>query len=73
MRPERLLTAREVADLFGVTLKTLHNWEARQALVPVRVRGRRYFTPAAVEALLTPSSIGDEIKSSSGQCDEDYA
>ncbi len=60
MRPERLLTARAArADLFGVTLKTLHHWEARQVLVPVRVRGRRYFSVADVEALMTRGRLGD--------------
>jgi DNA-binding transcriptional MerR regulator len=49
---EPLMTAREVADLFGRKLRTLSNWEREGHLIPIRIRGRRYFRRSDVEAVL---------------------
>ena len=49
---ERLLPAAMVANLFGVSLRTLRNWEMAHLLAPVRLRGRRYYPASAVRALL---------------------
>lgn len=49
---EPLLSARQVADLFGLTLRTLSNWERAGTLVPLRRRSRRYYRRSDVEALL---------------------
>lgn len=50
--PGQLLTAREVADLFRKTLRTLSNWEAAGLLTVIRLRGRRYFRRSEIERLL---------------------
>ncbi len=58
---EPLMTAREVADLFGRQLRTLTNWEVEGYLVPIRIRKRRYYRRSDVEALLgtgKPSKSG---------------
>ena len=48
-----LLSARQVARIFGRDIKTLWNWEQAEILVPTtRIRGRRYYTRADVERLL---------------------
>jgi len=47
-----LLQARQVATLFGRTLRTLSNWEATGRLKPIRVHGRRYFRRRDIEALI---------------------
>jgi len=48
-----LLAAPEVARIFGVSLRTLWNWEQDGVLRPAtRIRGRRYFARADVERLL---------------------
>ncbi len=49
--PVGMLPAREVADLFGVTLRTLWNWDRLGILVPHRIRGRRYYALADIDAL----------------------
>jgi hypothetical protein len=47
-----LLPAVQVADLFGVKVRTLWNWERSKLLVPaVRLRGRRYYRAADIIAL----------------------
>ena len=53
MAAKRLLSARRVAGECDVHLRTLHNWERRGILVPVRINGRRYFDRDAVEALIS--------------------
>lgn len=50
--PGQLLTAREVADLFRRTLKTISNWERAGLLTAIRLRGRRYFRRSDIEQLL---------------------
>lgn len=50
--PRRLLSATEVALLFGRTVRTLHAWERAGVLVPTRVCGRRYYAWPAIERLL---------------------
>lgn len=52
MTAGHLLRAREVAAVFGVTPRTLTNWERTGVLVPIRIRGQRYYPEAAVTALV---------------------
>ena len=52
MPGQAVLTAREVAETFSITLRTLANWEAAGILIPQRIRGRRYFLIAEVEILI---------------------
>jgi len=40
-----------VAELFGVTLRTLRNWRRAGILTPVRIRGRNYYAITDIEAL----------------------
>ncbi|CAH0150369.1 MerR family transcriptional regulator [Roseomonas sp. CECT 9278] len=48
-----LIPAARVAMIFGINLRTLHNWAEAGVLVPaVRIRGRRYYARADVEHLL---------------------
>lgn len=49
---EPLLSARDVADLFGRHPRTLTNWEHDGILIPIRLRTRRYYRRSDVEALL---------------------
>jgi DNA-binding transcriptional MerR regulator len=49
---QALLQARRVADLFGVTPRTLSNWEAAGVLTARVIRGRRYFLRSEVDALI---------------------
>ena len=49
--PPQLLGAREVAGIFGKTLRTLTNWERRGWLIPSRVGGLRYYHEADVREL----------------------
>jgi phage terminase Nu1 subunit (DNA packaging protein) len=48
---ERLLDARQVAEMFGRTLRTLSNWERSGVLIPVRHAGLRYYPASEVRAL----------------------
>lgn len=49
------MTAREVADTFRCTLRTLWNWDKAKVLVPTLIRKRRYYSREAVDALLKSS------------------
>ena len=57
--PTEMLKAREVADLFGCCLKTLHNWERIGILIPHRINGRRHFRVGDVHRLLFGREISD--------------
>jgi DNA-binding transcriptional MerR regulator len=52
MTLERMLSASEVAAMFGVTARTLWNWESAGVLVPTRIQRQRYYPETAVMALL---------------------
>ncbi|MBR0660470.1 helix-turn-helix domain-containing protein [Neoroseomonas oryzicola] len=48
-----LLTAPEVAQIFGIGVRTLWNWERDGILRPAtRICGRRYYARADVERLI---------------------
>lgn len=51
-REPALLSAREVARIFGRDIRSLWNWEQDEILIPKRIRGRRYYARADVERLL---------------------
>jgi len=51
-----LLSAAEVAAMFGRTPRTLFNWERAGVLMPLRIRRRRYYSVAQIEALLAPTN-----------------
>ena len=49
--PPQWLGAREVARIFGKTLRTLSNWERRGWLTPSRIGGLRYYHERDVRTL----------------------
>lgn len=50
---QRLLSAAQVARIFGIDIRSLWNWERDEILRPTtRIRGRRYYARADVERLL---------------------
>jgi DNA-binding transcriptional MerR regulator len=52
-RKPALLSARQIARIFGIDVRTLWNWEQADILIPAtRIRGRRYYAVADVERLL---------------------
>jgi DNA-binding transcriptional MerR regulator len=49
----QLLSAAQVAKIFGKNIRTLHDWAEAEVLVPAtHIRGRRYYAVADVERLL---------------------
>ena len=46
-----MLPAKRAAELFGITLRSLSNWEHAGVLVPLRIRGRRYYLIAEIQNL----------------------
>lgn len=51
------LSAAAVARLFGITVRSLWNWERAGVLVPIRVRKRRFYRRGDVLALLNTSAM----------------
>lgn len=49
---EKLLKAREVKELFGISDSTLANWLKTGVIKAVKVANRYYFKPIDVRALL---------------------
>lgn len=47
--PRGMIPAARVADLFGVQLRTLWNWEKAETLIPIRINGRRYYRISDIE------------------------
>ena len=44
-----MLPAKRAAELFGITLRSLSNWERAGVLTPRRIRGRRYYLTTEVQ------------------------
>jgi excisionase family DNA binding protein len=53
---ERLLTEREVADVFRVTARTIRRWAAMGTLDAVRLHGVTRYRARDVTALIEPST-----------------
>jgi predicted DNA-binding transcriptional regulator AlpA len=51
------LTRRNVADMFGVDISTVHNWCKSKRLNPLGIGSRVYFLRSEVEASLQPLNI----------------
>jgi excisionase family DNA binding protein len=49
-RPEKIYSRKEVANLFGVSLVTLHHWTDQGLIEAHRVGGRVYYKQDAVDA-----------------------
>jgi excisionase family DNA binding protein len=54
------LRARNIAQLTGVSLRTVRRWIASEILVSARIRGARLVAKSELEHLLSPSSVLDE-------------
>lgn len=53
-QPNDYLTRQEVAQMFGVDLSTVANWQKNGKLKPYGLGGRVYFLRSDIEASLTP-------------------
>jgi predicted DNA-binding transcriptional regulator AlpA len=56
-QPNEYLTRRNVADMFGVDISTVHNWCKSKRLNPLGIGSRVYFLRSEVEASLQPLNI----------------
>jgi excisionase family DNA binding protein len=54
------LRARDIAQLTGVSLRTVRRWIASEILVSIKIRGARLVAKSELERLLSPSSVLDE-------------
>jgi excisionase family DNA binding protein len=54
------LRARNIAQLTGVSLRTVRRWIASEILVSAKIRGARLVAKSELEHLLSPSSVLDE-------------
>ena len=54
---ERLLTAKQVASLLSVSLRTLEAEIAEGRIAFVRIRGSRRFAPAAIRAYVNAAGV----------------
>lgn len=50
--PAGLMPARRVAELIGVTGRTLANWRSEGLLIPTVIQGRNYYLESDVAALV---------------------
>ena len=53
-QPKEYLTRKDVADMFGVDISTVHNWSKSKRLNPLALGSRIYFLRSEVEASLQP-------------------
>ena len=51
------LRARDIARLFGVSLRTVRRWIAEEMLPSVKLGGTRLVPRKAVERLLSPAAL----------------
>jgi predicted DNA-binding transcriptional regulator AlpA len=56
-QPNEYLTRRNVADMFGVDISTVHNWCKSKRLNPLGIGSRVYFLRSEVEASLKPLNV----------------
>ena len=47
---KKYMTRQEVADLFGITLATVHQWTVNSILLAYRVGNRIYYKRSEIEA-----------------------
>lgn len=53
-QPNDYLSRQDVAQMFGVDLSTIANWQKNGKLKPYGMGGRVYFLRSDIEASLTP-------------------
>jgi predicted DNA-binding transcriptional regulator AlpA len=56
-QPNEYLTRRQVADMFGVDISTIHNWCKSKRINPLGIGSRVYFLRSEVEASLIPLNV----------------
>jgi predicted DNA-binding transcriptional regulator AlpA len=56
-QPNEYLSRKEVADMFGVDISTVHNWCKSGKLKPLGLGARVYFLRADIEGCLIPLSV----------------
>jgi hypothetical protein len=56
-QPNEYLTRRNIADMFGVDISTVHNWCKSKRLNPLGIGSRVYFLRSEVEASLKPLNV----------------
>ena len=54
------LRARDIAQLTGVSLRTVRRWIAGKIVVSVKIRGARLVAMSELERIVSPSSVLDE-------------
>lgn len=57
IQPKEYLSRKNVADMFGVDLSTVHNWCKAKKLNPLAISGRIYFLRSEVEESLKPLNV----------------
>ncbi len=68
----RLIKARDVAEMFAVTLRTLFNWERKGILVPCRIVGQRYYRWTDIQSALDGGHGRGQRRVSLRQCNGRY-
>jgi hypothetical protein len=53
-QPKEYLSRKDITEMFGVDLSTVHNWCKSGKLNPLGIGSRVYFLRSEVEASLTP-------------------
>ena len=56
-QPKEYLSRKEVADMFGVDISTVHNWCKSGKLKPLGLGARVYFLRSDIEDSLTPLNV----------------
>lgn len=60
MVEKKLLTRKETAKFFDVTVRTITNWTSQGIITPTKVGGKVFFLKSDLEALFNPSNTSSE-------------
>lgn len=56
-QPKEYLSRKDVSNMFGVDISTVHNWCKAKKLNPLGIGSRVYFLRSEVEASLQPLNV----------------
>ena len=56
-QPKEYLSRKDITEMFGVDLSTVHNWCKSKKLNPLGIGSRVYFLRSEVEASLKPLNV----------------
>ena len=56
-QPKEYLSRKDITEMFGVDLSTVHNWCKSKRLNPLGIGSRVYFLRSEVEASLEPLNV----------------